>query len=249
MTDINPTPSWAAVRQLEIGEFALGGANGNMNEQAKSLAARSEFLKQRAAYQYNTLAEANADIANIALNQNVNVVDSGLYYKATAGATSLTKSPYDPSTQAKAYTDTKIGSHIEDIQNSSYVGGFSDTLGNIALGVKPDGSVSIPKLELSADAKKVYKSLTIGTDDSIMHFGDSLSAGTYNLQHKAYICQLSQVSPFRHINYSDSGKMLINFHNFLLSDTVLFNATIKQHNPRYVIIATLVNDYEIGRAH
>lgn len=95
MTDINPTPSWAAVRQLEIGEFALGGANGNMNDQAKSLAARSEFLKQRAAYQYNTLAEANADIANIALNQNVNVVDSGRYYKATAGATSLTKSPYD----------------------------------------------------------------------------------------------------------------------------------------------------------
>ena len=105
MTDINPTPSWAAVRQLEIGEFALGGANGNMNEQAKSLAARSEFLKQRAAYQYNTLAEANADIANIALNQNVNVVDSGLYYKVTAGATSLTKSPYDPLTQAKSYAD------------------------------------------------------------------------------------------------------------------------------------------------
>ena len=45
MTDINPTPSWAAVRQLEIGEFALGGANGNMNEQAKSLAARTEYLK------------------------------------------------------------------------------------------------------------------------------------------------------------------------------------------------------------
>lgn len=105
MTDINPTPSWAAVRQLEIGEFALGGANGNMNEQAKALAARSEFLKQRAAYQYNTMAEANADIANIAVNQNVNVVDSGLYLKATAGATTLTKSAYDPLTQAKQYTN------------------------------------------------------------------------------------------------------------------------------------------------
>lgn len=105
MTDINPTPSWEAVRQLEIGEFALGGANGSMNDQAKSLAARSEFLKQRAAYQYNTLAEANADIANIAVNQNVNAVDNGLYYKATAGATSLTKSPYDPLAQAKSYVD------------------------------------------------------------------------------------------------------------------------------------------------
>lgn len=110
MTDINPTPSWAAVRQLEVGEFALGGANGNMNEQAKSLAARSMFLKQRAAYQYNTLAEANADIANIAVNQNVNVVDSGLYYKTTAGATTLTKSAYDPLTQAKGYTDASVSS-------------------------------------------------------------------------------------------------------------------------------------------
>jgi len=118
MTDINPTPSWAAVRQLEIGEFALGGANGNMNEQAKSLAARSEFLKQRAAYQYNTLAEANADIANIALNQNVNVVDSGLYCKATAGATSLTKSPYDPLTQTKGYADANKAFNPQPLVNT-----------------------------------------------------------------------------------------------------------------------------------
>jgi len=248
MTDINPTPSWAAVRQLEIGEFALGGANGNMNEQAKSLAARSEFLKQRAAYQYNTLAEANADIANIALNQNVNVVDSGLYYKATAGATTLTKSAYDPLTQAKTYTDVEITKRTSEQNNSQFIGGFSDNLGNVALGVKSDGSVSIPKLELSADAKKVYRTLSIGNDDSIMHFGDSLSVGIYNVQHKAYICQLSQVSPFRHINYSDAGKMLINFHNFLLSDTQLFSATIKQHNPKYTIIATLVNDHVYSNA-
>ena len=45
MTDINPTPSWAAVRQLEIGEFALGGANGNMNEQAKSLAGQNMYSR------------------------------------------------------------------------------------------------------------------------------------------------------------------------------------------------------------
>ncbi|MCM1958177.1 hypothetical protein NCZ17_02165, partial [Acinetobacter modestus] len=144
---------------------------------------------------------------------------------------------------AKTYTDSEIAKRTVEQNNSQFIGGFADNLGNVALGVKPDGSVSIPKLELSADAKKVYRTLSIGNDDSIMHFGDSLSAGTYNLQHKAYICQLSQLSPFRHVNYSDSGKMLINFHNFLLSDTLLFNATVKQHNPRYAIIATLVNDY------
>ena len=107
MVNIVTTPEWKSVRILEQEELALGGENGNMNEQAVALVARSDFLKQRTAYQYNTLAEANADIANIALNQNVNVVDSGLYLKETAGATSLTKSPYDPIEQAKADATAK----------------------------------------------------------------------------------------------------------------------------------------------
>ena len=54
MTDINPTPFWANVRQLETNEYATGGLNGNMNEQAKSLAARSELLKQYAALPYES---------------------------------------------------------------------------------------------------------------------------------------------------------------------------------------------------
>ena len=60
---------------------------------------------------YPTLALANADIANIALDTKVSVLslaDGGDYYKATAGATSLTKSSYDPLTQAKAYSDEQI---------------------------------------------------------------------------------------------------------------------------------------------
>ena len=105
MVNIVTNPEWKSVRILEQEELALGGENGNMNEQAIALVARSEFLKQRATYQYNTLVEANADISNIVVNQNVNVVDSGSYYKATAGATSLTKSAYDPLTQAKSYAD------------------------------------------------------------------------------------------------------------------------------------------------
>ena len=82
MTDINPTPSWAAVRQLEIGEFALGGANGNMNEQAKSLAARSELLKQYAALPYESktggyalnerVQIATGDIVRSTIASNVN---------------------------------------------------------------------------------------------------------------------------------------------------------------------------------
>lgn len=63
---------------------------------------------------YATVAAANADIANIAVNQSVwvsSATDGGLYEKKTAGATSLTKGAYDPKTQAvaesKSYTDTQ----------------------------------------------------------------------------------------------------------------------------------------------
>ncbi|MGV2947505.1 SGNH/GDSL hydrolase family protein [Acinetobacter sp. AGC35] len=60
---------------------------------------------------YPTLDAANADIANIALNQSVTIgeeVNSGLWEKKTTDATSLTKSPYDPLTQAKSYTDAAV---------------------------------------------------------------------------------------------------------------------------------------------
>lgn len=63
-----------------------------------------------ASKQYATLALAEADISNIALNKNVFIseaVNGGYWYKATAGATSLTKSPYDPLEQAKADATTK----------------------------------------------------------------------------------------------------------------------------------------------
>ena len=68
-----------------------------------------------ASKQYATLALANADIANIALNKNIFVSEAangGYWYKATAGATSLTKSPYDPIEQAKKYADQGIKDYV-----------------------------------------------------------------------------------------------------------------------------------------
>ena len=65
---------------------------------------------------YPTLAAANADIANIQVDQPVTIGESangGLWYKATSGATTLTKSPHDPLTQAKEYADnTKTVSNL-----------------------------------------------------------------------------------------------------------------------------------------
>lgn len=59
---------------------------------------------------YPTLALANADITNITIKDKVDIgeiANGGTWYKATAGATNLTKSPYDPLTQAKADATTK----------------------------------------------------------------------------------------------------------------------------------------------
>lgn len=45
MTDIVPVPNWGGVRQLETNEYATGGLNGNMNEQAKSLAGQNMYAR------------------------------------------------------------------------------------------------------------------------------------------------------------------------------------------------------------
>ena len=77
---------------------------------------------------YSTLAEANADIANIKPNTaNPTVKDKvdigeiangGTWYKATSGATSLNKSPYDAVEQAKVDATTKANAakvYAEDL--------------------------------------------------------------------------------------------------------------------------------------
>lgn len=62
---------------------------------------------------YPTLAEANADIANIAIKDKVEVgeiANGGTWYKATAEATSLTKSPYDPVMLSKQLAEDAVAS-------------------------------------------------------------------------------------------------------------------------------------------
>lgn len=59
---------------------------------------------------YLTLAQANADIANIAVNQPVNIGElenGGLWYKESANSIALTKTPYDTLDLARSYSDQK----------------------------------------------------------------------------------------------------------------------------------------------
>ena len=59
---------------------------------------------------YPTLSEANSHLTTMPVNTVVTIgeeANKGLWYKATAEATTLTRSAYDPLTQAKNYTNNK----------------------------------------------------------------------------------------------------------------------------------------------
>ena len=186
MVNIVTTPEWKSVRILEQEELALGGENGNMNEQAVALVARTEFLKQRTAYQYNTLALANADIANIAVNQNVNVVDSGLHYKATAGATSLTKSPYDPIAQAEGYSKELVASlNLKKSTDTDYIPIVGDAIDNRILGFDTITETLVGAFPENSGAAisstksyKYFAQKPLAADvNHILSYGQSLSVG------------------------------------------------------------------------
>ena len=79
-------------------------------------------LSTAASKYYSTLAEANQQISYIGVNQLVYVGNydgaEGLYYKANVDSTTLTKSAYDPLTQAKADATTKANAakvYAEDL--------------------------------------------------------------------------------------------------------------------------------------
>lgn len=77
---------------------------------------------------YATLADANAKVAEIPLNRLVRVLsatEGGDYYKASADATSLTKSAYDPTALAKTYTDNKVEGAIDDKVSELFVTSYN----------------------------------------------------------------------------------------------------------------------------
>jgi len=86
MTDIVPVPNWGGVRQLETNEYATGGLNGNMNEQAKSLAGQNMYARLYAGLPFDPVFTAqvggfpiggkvaleNGDIVRSAIVNNAN---------------------------------------------------------------------------------------------------------------------------------------------------------------------------------
>lgn len=107
MTDILPPAGWPNVRQLETNEFATGGANGNMNEQAKSLAARSELLKQYAALPYESKT------GGYALNERVQLA-TGDIVRST-----IPSNVNNPNENMTGWVKTNLASQIFDLIGNS----------------------------------------------------------------------------------------------------------------------------------
>lgn len=141
-------------------------------------------------------------------------------------------------------SSTEISNHHD------YVEVKTDIYGNIVFAIKSDGSVDIPKLNIKFPAiQKLNRTLKIGSDDSIMHIGDSMTASHYVVQDKSYVSQLSQLSPFRHINYGVSGNDLLQMQQRVLNDTKTFGSSLKSMKPRFAFIASFANDWEFLSAN
>lgn len=98
---------------------------------------------------YATVAAANADIANIAVNQSVwvsSATDGGLYEKATAGATSLTKSAFDPLTQAVKAANEHLDKHVSKALTKTVHPIIVDSAGQVPLWLNK-GKLGFSELE------------------------------------------------------------------------------------------------------
>lgn len=107
---------------------------------------------------YPTLADANADIENIRTDVYVITGDNGAYYKATAEATTLTKSPYDPLTQAKNYSDVKVS-----LNSSENILEIRDLYEKLIVMMRGNGDLYIPNLDKSV--QKAIKDIVLDVAD------------------------------------------------------------------------------------
>ena len=121
---------------------------------------------------------------------------------------------------------------------------YTDKAGFMPFSIRKDGAVEIPKLVTNGDHNSFVSSkvLSIVDSDTIMHIGDSMTASHYCVQDKSHVSQLSQISPFRHINYGLSDDTLLRMQNRIITDTQNFGASLKSAKPKYLFIHSYAND-------
>lgn len=119
---------------------------------------------------------------------------------------------------------------------------LADEDGNIAFGVGADGTV-YPGGGAAEDTSDAgWSTLSVGLDDSIVHIGDSYTAGQFTLKDKAYINQLSQLSPYRHQNYGGGGNDALDLQYRIINRVAINGITFESMKARYAFVTTLKND-------
>src|SRR5690606_6856097 len=173
-------PLVAAEAQAKADEVVAQGFYRGYTTEALLLAAKPAVAEMRARaddtrkiYRWTrTSAEGVTPVAGT-------WADTGLSDKDIAAADATIKANAAEAS-ANNYTDDKT--QTEKYNSTQYVYSIDDAVGNSALGIKPDGTVDIPKL--SGSASSVLKNLKIGTDDSFIHIGDSLTGAYYVAEDK-----------------------------------------------------------------
>lgn len=111
MTDIVPVPNWGGVRQLETNEYATGGLNGNMNEQAKSLAGQNMYSRLYAGLPFDPVFTAQVGgfpIGGKAALENGDIVRS-----------TIPNNTNDPNADLTGWVKTNDASQIFDSNGES----------------------------------------------------------------------------------------------------------------------------------
>ena len=189
---------------------------------------------------YTTLAQAQADQANLAANTVVEVTNDGANNGTYQwNGTTLTKSNYDPLTQANTYTDTKtlgVNTHLIDS-----IKAFDSSL--VFKSVVSNGA-SVPVSPATGDC---YLAKDTGTTFSIeveqgqlliktatgWRVGDFLEKFRADLEAKGGACQLTTLSSYLINGYinssgvftaSGAGFKLTYFKPVKVGDTLKFSA-------------------------
>ena len=208
MANIQGQKKWSEVRLLETHELARGGVNGNLNEQAKALVDRTEFLNQEKAskyeivqgiHEFDTYALFDAAKSTLPLNCTVVIGEAnttgtgqwGIGNNSWNGSV-LKKSAYDPIEQAQKYVDQRAEQTLsqfifeqKDVNNHTVF--ILDKKGHIyAVGLS--GSLQENISNITASILKIDE--TVNKDDIdrlILDLKDSLSQSVLKIDKKGHI--------------------------------------------------------------
>lgn len=217
-------------------------------DEIMTLKGLEEEVKKSGGYfkRYTSLAAANADIANIPVNGVVKVtdaVDGGDYERATAEATTLTKSPYDPLTQAKAQTEEYVADEAVKLFAKSIDLGYTNNMPVRRYTAASTFNDYTAGTYQTLETGKVQISVPASGSNAIKHYFTTNIAGqkfeaefkvtTSNFGGDAIGVGFRTGENFEVVSYSNSGNLirLNNYTNTILQsglgsygvgDTVLF---------------------------